>query len=105
MPTTYVSISGIVNFETFYHSLQNQGTALVPDVSGYYGSSYRDHVIKNQYDLADYLSKETQLSVVPHASSEYPDAIKISNATSSQDLEWLEAALSKLERWFDCYLF
>lgn len=104
MTTSYSLIPEIVNFETFYRSLQNHGTAFVPDVSYYYGSSYQNHIIKNISDLADYLSKETQLSVIPYISSDYPDAIKISNATSLSVLDQLEEALSKLEQWFERHM-
>lgn len=104
MTTAYTFLPAIVNFETFKYSLQTYGTAFLPDVSDYYGSIYRHTVIRNSSDLADFLSRELKLPVIPDISADYPDALKIFDAVSVNVSEQLEEAFSKLEHWFEYHM-
>ena len=104
MTTAYTFLPEIVNFENFKYSLKTYGTAFLPDVSNYYGSIYQRKTIHNSSDLADFLSKELCVPVVPDVSADYPDALKISDAVASNVPEQLEKAFSKLEHWFEYHM-
>ncbi len=104
MTTAYTFLPEIVNFENFKYSLKTYGTAFLPDVSNYYGSTYQQTVIKNASDLADFLSRELRIPIIPDISADYPDALKIFDAVSANVPEQLEEAFSKLEHWFEYHM-
>ncbi len=74
---------------------------LFPDVTSYFGKSVGDRVILSGSDLCDYLLDTALVAVVPGAAFGSPDCIRISYATSEDNLreaiKRINLALSKLK--------
>ncbi|MCQ2565962.1 MAG: pyridoxal phosphate-dependent aminotransferase [Clostridia bacterium] len=74
---------------------------LVPNVKSFYGKSYNGKVIKDSFDLSDYLLDEARIALVPGAAFEAPDNLRISYSNSMENLtkalDQMEAALAKLK--------
>ncbi len=72
-----------------------------PDVSIFYGKSYRDYKIGCAYDLCMYLLEEGHISVVTGDAFGNPECIRISYATSLDNLKMamdrMQTALEKLK--------
>ena len=72
-----------------------------PRVSGYFGAKYQDKTITSAMDLSMYLLQEAKVAVVAGEGFGSSDHIRISYATSLQNLEQgldqIEAALRKLK--------
>ncbi len=72
-----------------------------PNVSSYYGCGYNGTVIRNSYDLAYYLLEEAQVAVIPGAAFGADANIRISYASSMENLqrgmERIFKALGKLK--------
>lgn len=60
---------------------------LLPDVSAYYGSTWKKGAIKDSHDLADYLLEIAQIAVVPGASFRAPDCLRLSYSNAMERLE------------------
>jgi aspartate/methionine/tyrosine aminotransferase len=60
---------------------------LFPNVSAYYEKEFHGTAIRNSYGMAYYLLKEAQVAIVPGDSFGADDYIRISYATSMQNLE------------------
>lgn len=83
------------------HCSTPQGAFYVmPNVSYYYGKSYKDFTINNSLDMANYLLEEAKIAVVTGAAFEAPDNIRISYSNSMDNIiegmDRLEEALRKL---------
>jgi aspartate aminotransferase len=65
-----------------------------PDVSSFYGKSYKDIKIKDAYDLCQYLLEEGHISVVTGNAFGNPECIRISYATT---LDNLKIALDRMQ--------
>ena len=74
---------------------------LMPNVKSFYGKSYNGKVIKDSFDLSDYLLDEARIALVPGAAFEAPDNLRISYSNSMENLtkalDQMEAALAKLQ--------
>lgn len=74
---------------------------LFPDVKSYYGKSVGDRVIISGSDLCDYILDTAFVAIVPGAAFGSPDCIRISYATSEDNLREaisrIKQALSKLK--------
>jgi len=74
---------------------------LFPEVTSYYGKSTGDRVIFSGNDLCDYLLDTAYVAIVPGAAFGSPDCIRISYATSEDNLreaiKRISEALSKLK--------
>ena len=74
---------------------------LFPDVTSYYGKSYGDRIILSGSDLCDYILDTAFVAIVPGAAFGSPDCIRISYATSEDNLreaiKRIREALSKLK--------
>lgn len=73
---------------------------LFPKVSGYFGKSFNGKTIENSNDLALFLLHEGHIGTVPGEAFGDPDCIRISYATSDEQLveavKRMKAALAKL---------
>ncbi len=73
---------------------------LFPDVTSYYGKTIGDRVILSGSDLCDYILDTAFVALVPGAAFGSPDCIRISYATSEDNLreaiKRIKSALSKL---------
>jgi aspartate/methionine/tyrosine aminotransferase len=58
-----------------------------PNVSAYYGKEHNDNKIQNSFDIADFLLDESNVAVVPGGAFGSDDHIRISYATSMDNLE------------------
>jgi aspartate aminotransferase len=74
---------------------------LFPEVTFYYGKSNRNYKINSGSDLCDYLLDTAHVAIVPGSAFGSPDCIRISYATSEDNLREainrIETALSKLQ--------
>lgn len=74
---------------------------LMPNVKSFYGKSYNGRVIKDSFELSDYLLDEARIALVPGAAFEAPDNLRISYSNSMENLtkalDQMEAALAKLK--------
>lgn len=74
---------------------------LFPEVTHYYGKSNGDYSINSGSDLCDYLLDTAHVAIVPGSAFGTPDCIRISYATSEDNLreaiDRIETALSKLQ--------
>jgi len=74
---------------------------LFPEVTAYYGKKCNDRIILSGSDLCDYLIDTAYVALVPGAAFGSPDCIRISYATSEDNLreaiKRISEALSKLE--------
>ena len=72
-----------------------------PNVSSYYGRSFKDNLIKSSMDLSAYLLDEAKVAVVPGAAFGDDRYIRLSYATSMENiqkgLDRIESALSNLK--------
>lgn len=66
-----------------------------PNVSALYGKSAGGRTIRNSGDLAAYLLDEAHIAVVPGAAYEAPDFIRLTYATS---MEEIEEGMDRMER-------
>lgn len=75
---------------------------LFPDVSAYYGTSFENYVIHDGHDLCMYLLQEAHIALVDGSGFGAPKCIRISYATSEDQLvkamERLTKALAKLQK-------
>lgn len=75
---------------------------LFPDVSAYFGTSYQHYTIANGNDLCMFLLQEANIALVDGTGFGAPKCIRISYATSEEQLsiamERLTEALSKLDQ-------
>lgn len=73
---------------------------IFPDCSAFFGKSYNDTVINNPEDLALFLLAEAHVACVGGTDFGAPDCIRMSYATSDENLEkafaWIKEALAKL---------
>jgi aspartate aminotransferase len=74
---------------------------LFPEVTSYYGKSFGERIIFSGSDLCDYLLDTAFVAIVPGAAFGSPDCIRISYATSEDNLreaiKRIQEALSKLK--------
>jgi aspartate aminotransferase len=74
---------------------------LFPEVTSYYGKSIGDRIILSGTDLCDYLLDTAYVAIVPGAAFGSPDCIRISYATSEDNIheafKRIREALSKLK--------
>lgn len=74
---------------------------VMPNVSKLYGKSYGGKVIKNSFDLCNFLLDEAHISIVPGAAFEAPDNVRISYSNSMENIvegmRRMEDALRKLK--------
>jgi aspartate aminotransferase len=74
---------------------------LFPEVTSYYGKSIGDRIILSGTDLCDYLLDTAFVAIVPGAAFGSPDCIRISYATSEDNIheafKRIREALSKLK--------
>jgi aspartate aminotransferase len=72
-----------------------------PDVSNYFGKSYKDYHIKNSDDLAMYLLNEAHIALVQGSAFGDDNCVRISYAASDEDLKEaihrLKTGLEKLQ--------
>ena len=72
-----------------------------PDMSAYYGKSYDDNIIRNSSDLCMYLLEKGHIATVPGSAFGEDKCIRISFATSDENLvkamDRLEKALKELK--------
>lgn len=72
-----------------------------PNVSSYYGRSFKGNSIKSSMDLSAYLLDEAKVAVVPGAAFGDDRYIRLSYATSMENiqkgLDRIESALSNLK--------
>ncbi len=72
-----------------------------PDVSNYFGKSYKDYHIKNSDDLAMYLLNEAHIALVQGSAFGADNCVRISYAASDEDLKEairrLKTGLEKLQ--------
>ncbi|GAA4819891.1 pyridoxal phosphate-dependent aminotransferase [Algivirga pacifica] len=75
---------------------------IFPDISAYFGTSYKDYTINNSDDLAMYFLQEVHVSTVAGSAFGSPNCIRISFAASDEELreacDRIEKALSLLEK-------
>ena len=71
-----------------------------PNINAYIGSSWKNSIIKNDYDLAFYLLDEAKVSLMPGSAFGLENYLRISYATSMQKIEEgmnrIKMALEKL---------
>ncbi|NTV83262.1 MAG: aminotransferase class I/II-fold pyridoxal phosphate-dependent enzyme, partial [Bacteroidales bacterium] len=74
---------------------------LFPEINSYYGKSTGDRIILSGSDLCDYLLDTAYVAIVPGAAFGSPDCIRISYATSEDNIREaasrISEALSKLK--------
>lgn len=74
---------------------------LVPNISKFFGKSYKDYSINDSFDMADYLLDEAKVAVVPGKAFEMPNNIRIAYSNSldniKEGMNRMEGALSKLK--------
>jgi aspartate aminotransferase len=68
---------------------------LFPDLSSYYGCSFKGKRIQNSTDLVEYLLEQAQIALVPGGAFGSDQHVRISYATS---LENLKEAMDRMER-------
>ena len=75
---------------------------LMPNVSSFYGKKVGDRVIKDSFDMADYLLVSGRIAAVPGDAFEAPENIRISYSNSMANLEKamdrMEEALKAIEK-------
>jgi len=71
---------------------------IFPDVSALYGKSYNGKIIDNSEKLSDYLLEEAWVATVPGAAFGDPDCIRLSYATS---MEQLTEAMKRINKAVD----
>ncbi len=74
---------------------------VMPNISKFYGKSYRSFTIHNPMDMCDYLLEESRIAVVTGAAFLAPDNIRISYSNSIENIkegvDRMEEALKKLK--------
>lgn len=74
---------------------------LMPDVSWYYGKKAGDKVIRDSFDMSEYLLQEYHVAVVPGGAFMSPGTLRIAYTNSLEEikrgLDRVEEALSKLK--------
>jgi aspartate aminotransferase len=72
-----------------------------PEVSYYFGKTYKDHVIRHATDLSMYLLDQGHLALVPGAAFGEDNYIRFSYATSEKNLtealKRMKEALARLQ--------
>lgn len=58
-----------------------------PNVSKLYGAKYEKGILLNDFDVANYLLEYAHIAVVPGSSYNYPGYIRLSYATSMENIE------------------
>jgi len=58
-----------------------------PNISKLYGTSSRDKIINNEMDVVNYILEEAYVAVVPGEAFKYPDHIRLSFATSMENIK------------------
>lgn len=73
---------------------------LMPNVTAFYGRSVNGKVIKDSFDLANYILEEARVAVMPGGAFEAPDNFRISYSNSMENLvkgmDLMEKALKKI---------
>lgn len=73
---------------------------LLPDISNYFGSSWKEGTIRDSFDMAKYLLEQANIAVVPGASFRAPNCLRLSYSNSMDRLEEglrrMDAALTAL---------
>jgi aspartate aminotransferase len=94
-------IDRINSMENIHCSTPEGAFYVMPNVSYYYGKTYKDTTVNNSMDMANYLLEEGKIAVVTGAAFEAPDNIRISYSNSMDNIiegmDRLEEALSKLK--------
>jgi aspartate aminotransferase len=94
-------IDRINTMENIHCSTPEGAFYVMPNVSYYYGKTYKDITVNNSMDMANYLLEEGKIAVVTGAAFEAPDNIRISYSNSMDNIiegmNRLEEALSKLK--------
>lgn len=74
---------------------------LMPNVTSFYGKSVNGKVIKDSFDLANYVLEEARVAVMPGGAFKAPDHFRISYSNSMENLvkgmDLMEAALKKIK--------
>ena len=68
---------------------------LMPNVSAYYGKSFNGKVLKDSYDITNYLLDQAWVAVVPGDAFMAPDNVRISYSNS---MEQLTKAMDRIEK-------
>ncbi len=68
---------------------------LMPNVSKLFGKTYKDKVLKDSFDVADFLLEEAHIALVPGAAFEAPDNVRISYSNS---LENIKEGMDRMEK-------
>lgn len=68
---------------------------VMPNVSALYGKSFENTVIRDSFDLCNFLLDQARISVVPGAAFEAPDNVRISYSNS---LENIKEGMERMER-------
>ena len=68
---------------------------LLPDVSAYYGKKWKDQMIKDDIDVAQYILEEAHVAVVPGTAFLAPGHLRFTYAAA---MEELKAAMNQIER-------
>lgn len=75
---------------------------LLPDVSFYFGSKYKDYSIKDSFDFCNYILKEAKVAIVPGAAFNSPNTVRIAYTNSmekiAEGLDRFEKALNELKK-------
>jgi len=94
-------LEGLKNIDGLQFNTPQGAFYFFPDVSNYFGRTYKTYTIQNADDLCMYLLYEANLSVVTGTAFGDPNCIRISYATSDdiliEALRRLENALEKLQ--------
>lgn len=74
---------------------------LMPNVSKLFGKTYKGKVLRDSFDVADFLLEEAHIALVPGAAFEAPDNVRISYSNSMENIkegmDRMEKALSVLK--------
>jgi len=74
---------------------------VLPNISSYFGKSYKHYTINDASDMTNYLLEEYKIAVVTGAAFEAPESIRISYSNSMENIrigmDRLDEALKKLE--------
>ena len=68
---------------------------IFPDISAFFGKSYKDYTIDNSYDFSMYILNEAHVSIVDGTAFGEPNCIRMSFAASDADLE---EAIKRIEK-------
>lgn len=95
-------VSRLQSIEKLKINIPEGAFYVFPDVSAYFGSSYRDSKIKNASDLCMFLLEHAEVATVTGEAFGSPNFIRISYATSE---EALNKAIDRIEKSLDLLTF